>query len=157
MNDNDIISKMNACTYLSFRELSEPTEHSLRIVIDEARVEGPLTNVKIGNVLVSDVREIQTSSDSFSFELLWPFYVTYSVTPESYARPDESAQGEGRLFCIYSKSHFLDYAKISTFFLDYAKIGTFQLGPVQHWAVYCINHVVDVVSHKPPLLRIISP
>lgn len=147
MNDNDIISKMNACTYLSVRELSEPTEHSLKIVLDEARAEGPLTNVKIGNVVLSDVREIQTSSDSFSFELVWPFYVSYSVTPESYACPDESAQGEGRLFCIYSKSRFLDYTKISTL----------QLGPVHHWAVYCINSTVDVVAHEPPVLRILTP
>jgi len=147
MSENDIIDKMNACTHLSVRELSEPAEHSLRVVIDEARVEGPLLNLNIGNVVLSGVREIQTSPNNFSFELVWPFYVTYAVTPESYAVPDESALGEGKLFRIYSKSQFLDYAKISTL----------QLGPVQHWAVYSLNSTVNVVAHDPPQLRILSP
>jgi len=149
MINSDIFSKVNACTYLDISELTELPRNGLRVVVDEARIEGPLLNLNIGNVDLSNfsIKEIQTSPDSLSFELLWPFYVTYAVTPESYAVPDESAEGEGKLFCVYTKSCFLDYAKISAL----------ELGPFKHWAVYGLNSTLNVVAHDPPQLRILSP
>ena len=112
---------------------------------------GAPTSINIGSVLLSDVRAIETNPGNFSFELVWPTYILYSVRNESFANPDETEKWEGRLFCTYSKSHFLEYAKSSTIASDEYP------GPFQHWGINCLNHVIDVISHKQPILKILSP
>lgn len=151
MKNSDIGSKINACEYLYLRDLSEPKELSLRVVIDETKAEVVPTNINIGSVVLSDLRAIKPNPANFSFELVWPTYILYSVRNESFANPDKTEKWEGRLFCTYSKSHFLEYAKNSTIASDEYP------GPFQHWGINCLNHVIDVISHKQPILKILSP
>ena len=151
MENSDIGSRINACEYLYLRELSEPKELSLRVVIDEAKVEAAPTSINIGGIVLSDVRAIKANPANFSFELVWPTYILYSVRNESFAYPDKAEKWEGRLFCTYSKSHFLEYAKSGTIATDeYPE-------PFQHLGINCLNHVIDVISHKQAILKILSP
>ena len=63
---------------------------------------------------------------------------------ESYTYLDKEEEFEGRLACIYTKSRFLDYVRISTLASDEYP------GPFKHYGFNCLNHIVDIVSADPP-------
>ena len=47
----------------------------------------------------------------------------------------------GRLFRVYTKSHFLEYL---------AKNTGGHTEPIQHYKLICLNHLIDVASYAPP-------
>jgi len=92
-------------------------------------------------------RAIESDATCRAFELVWQSYVSYSVRNESFCTLDKEEVWEGRLFCLYSKSHFLDYVARATFArADYP-------GPFRHCGINCLNHIVDVVSTVEPQVR----
>jgi hypothetical protein len=143
---------INACRYLFLRECWEPEENTLRVVVEEAKSDGPPQDVEVlpGNV-ISDARAIESDETCRLFAVVWPSYVTYCVRNESYASGDNSEIWEGRLFRLYSKSHFRDYVTRSTFAADEYP------GPLRHWCLVCLNHLVDVVSCAEPEVRRVRP
>jgi hypothetical protein len=142
---------IDACKYLYLRELGEPEENVLRLVVEEAKADGPPEERELlpGKV-VRGLRAIESDWTCRAFELVWTTYVAYSVRNESFCTLDKEELWEGRLFCLYTKSHFLDYVTRATFATaDYP-------GPLRHWGVNCLNHIVDVVSTVEPQVRYIK-
>ena len=136
---------IDACRWVFLREIGEPQDNSLRIVIEEAKADGPPKDIGIlqGNV-ISGTRPIESDASSRAFALLWPSHVAYAVRNEAFCMLDGEELWEGRLFCLYSKSHFLDYVARATFAsADYP-------GSLRHWGINCLNHIVDVVSAADP-------
>ncbi len=143
--------EIDACKWIYLRDIGEPEENSLRVVVEEAKAEGPPEDIEVlpGKVS-SGLRAIESDWTCRAFELVWPSYVAYSVRNESFCSEDKVEQWEGRLFCLYSKSHFLDYVARATFATaDYP-------GPLRHWGINCQNHIVDVVSTVEPVVRCIK-
>src|SRR6202035_5421592 len=145
---------LNSVTSLSLRELSEPKDNSLRIIVDEAvanragaglvQADTPLTEI------LKDSFPIESIEGCKRFELFWRTYVAYLVTEECVGSCGESA-GEtysGKLFRLYTKSHFLDHLARDT--------GA-HTEPVQHYKLTCLNHLIDVASYGPPEIRQIGP
>jgi hypothetical protein len=144
-------NEIDACKYLFLRELGEPEENSLRLVIEEAKASGPPEDFEaVPGKVIRGVRAIESDSTCRAFELVWPSYVAYSVRNESFCTRDKEELWEGRLICLYSNSHFLDYVMRATFASeDYP-------GPLRHWGVNCLNHVVDVVSTEDPRMQLLE-
>jgi hypothetical protein len=144
--------EIDTCKWLYLRELGEPEENSLRLVIEEAKADGTPEDIEVlpGKVIRGS-RAIESDWTCRAFELVWTTYVAYSVRNESFCRLDKEERWEGRLLCVYTKSHFLDYVARATFATtDYP-------GPLRHWGVNCLNHIVDVVSTLEPQIRGINP
>ena len=81
------------------------------------------------------------------FKLHWSSYIAYSVRNESYAQNGRDVF-EGRLFRIFSRSHFLDYVGASTLVTsDYP-------GSYRHWSLVCSDHVIDVISTVEPRIEV---
>jgi hypothetical protein len=139
---------VDSCRWLFLREIGEPEENTLRLVIEEAKADGPPEDREIlpGKV-ISGSRAIESDPSCRAFELVWPSYVAYSVRNESFCTLDKEEVWEGRLLCLYSKSHFLEYVARATF------AGADYPGPLRHWGVNCLNHIVDVVSSVDPHVR----
>ena len=96
------------CKWIDLRSIEEPRDGSPRLIIDEAKADGPPEDLEIVGKLVSRSRSIELDSTCRTFELLRPSYVAYSVRDESFRVLDEGEVWEGRLLCRYQKSHFLD-------------------------------------------------
>jgi hypothetical protein len=144
--------EIDDCRWIYLRELGEPEENALRLVIEEAKADGPPEDIEVlpGKV-ISGTLAIESDDSCRVFELVWPTYVCYSVRNESFCTMDKAEAWEGRLFCLYSKSHFLDYVSRATFAsADYP-------GPLRHWGVNCLNHIIDVVSVSEPKVRRVRP
>ena len=147
---------LDSVAYLYLRELSEPRDNSLRLVIDEAvtqesdsvRADG-LGLPELAEIL-EDAKTIETIESCRTFELIWKHYVAYLVTEEcvgSCGNYDDEAFS-GRLFRVYTKSHFLNHLARDTG-------GHTEV--LQHYKLTCLNHLIDVASYAPPEVRIVRP
>jgi hypothetical protein len=149
------LDSLNSVKYLYLRELSEPRDNSLRIIVDEAVVNasGPSPvhpELSESAAIFTDYTLIESTTTCKSFELSWKHYIAYLVTEEcagscgSY--DDESYTGE--LFRVYSKSHFLEHLARDT-----GAHGE----PIQHFKLICLNHLIDIASYAPPEIHMIDP
>ncbi|MGG0847798.1 hypothetical protein [Peribacillus simplex] len=78
------------------------------------------------------------------------WYISYSVRNESFTMLDEYEEFKGGIFCIYSKSRYLDFVKLSTIASD------FHPEPYKHYGINALNHIIDVVSTDPPTISLIE-
>jgi hypothetical protein len=139
---------LNDCKYLYLRELGEPRDNELRIVVEEASV---TSNAASAAGPLSAYGPIESNEASRLFELRWENYVAYSVSNESFATTDEVEQFSGRLYRLYSCSHFLDYVRKATFATDEYP------GPLRHVGILCLNHIVDIAAVEEPMIRRLRP
>ena len=151
----DVIAAIRACKYLYLGAITEPEVNRLRVVLLEAVRGATLSAERLAAETDETIRSILAGSHAIEhlkgckkFELLWDSYIGYSVVNESYSNgePPESG-GKGRLFEEYERSNYLEYlSKASFATADYP-------GPFRHWAIYCLDHTIDVVSHVEPIAR----
>ena len=147
---------LDSVAYLYLRELSEPRDNWLRLVIDEAVTQESGSVRADGRGLpelaeiLKDAKTIETIESCRTFELTWKHYVAYLVTEECVGScgdyDDETFSG--RLFRVYTKSHFLDHLARDT---------GGHTGVLQHYKLTCLNHLIDVASYAPPEVRIVRP
>ena len=153
---NTAIEALRACKYLYMHAISEPEENSVRVVLQEAKVSGPPTPEQLAAEIVPELRKLLAESKAIVhgpgcrvFELVWPSYIGYSVENEIYGSPEpRESVGEGRLIVEYTKSVYLSYLSKATFASpDYP-------GPFKHWALHCLNHIVNVASVQEPSITV---
>jgi hypothetical protein len=154
MSDSSEVDSLNSVKYLFLHELTEPRDNSLRLVVQEAK-ENPGAPVALpGDVpelaqILKGCAVIEPMEGCKSFELLWMQYVAYLVTEECAGSCGNYADEvfEGKLFRVYTKSHFLDHLVRDT---------GGHVKPVQHFKLTCLNHLIDVASYAPPRIRLIG-
>jgi hypothetical protein len=146
---------LNSVRYLYLRELSEPKDNSLRIIVEEAVANRAATHSVQTQLpelaeMVKDSFPIESIEDCKRFELSWSSYVAYLVTEECVGSCGESTDEiyTGKLFRVYTKSHFLDHLARDT--------GAHSR-PIQHYKLTCLNHLVDIGSYDPPEIRQTQP
>lgn len=139
--------KINSHKYLYLTDIGEPDENELRLVIEEAKASGPVEDINVGDTVIEGTRAIESTEGCAAYEVYFEDYVGYSVLNESYVTGDDSEVFEGRIFCIYTKSHYLDYIQNGTFATDDYP------GPFKHYGFNCLNHIVDVASMSEPKIK----
>ncbi|CAM5797706.1 hypothetical protein [Rhizobacter fulvus] len=152
---NAAIAAIDGCKYLYLASVSEPEDGGLRLVVHEARAGGPVAAETLAAEPLPELRAVLASSSAIEhgpgckvFDIYWPNYIAYAIENESYAlgQPEDS-EAEGRLFKLYKKSAYLDYlSRVSFATSDYP-------GSNKHWAVLCLDHIVNVASTNEPAIR----
>jgi transposase-like protein len=145
----NLIEQIEHHKYLYLTEIGEPDINVLRIVIEEAKASGETRDVKVDSTKISDCRPIISDETCQKYEIVFGSYVAYCVRNESYTVMDESEKFTGRLFNIYSKSHFLDYVRAATIASEEYP------GKFVHYGINCLDHIVDVVSVDEPEIRML--
>ncbi len=135
---------INSCNYLYLKEIREPEDNSLRIILEEAAAGNGL-EITSGAGLSGS--EIVVTNESQVFEIYFDSYIGYSVIDESLALPDDSEVFDGRIFCVYEKSNNLDYLGKASF----ASEG--HPGPFVHYGFNCLNHIIDIASADEPEIK----
>jgi hypothetical protein len=154
MNQDEAIEKLNSVKYVYLRELSEPRDNSLRLVVEEAIVN------RLGIVrpsspelaeIMRDAWPIESIEGCKTFELYWRSYASYLVTEELLGSNAvggyEDEVFSGKILRRYSKSHFLDHLARDT---------GGHLEPIQHYKLICLNHLIDVAAYAPPEIQVIG-
>jgi hypothetical protein len=146
------VEQLNSVQYLYLRELSEPRDNSLKLVVEEAVLNRSgvvgLNLPELG-AIVKDASPIEAIEGCRTFELYWKRYAAYLVTEELVGSNASSGYDDetytGRLLRVYSKSHFLAHIARNTGGHD---------EPLQHYKVVCLNHLIDVAAFAPPDVRV---
>ncbi len=146
----DYFDGINAHKYIYLREISEPEDNCLRIVIEESITSHIQESVALKGTEMSICSEIQITDKSCVYEILFDSYIGYSVIDESFALPDDTEIFVGCIFRIYEKSNYLDYIKKASFACDD------HPGPYIHYGLNCLNHVIDIVSADEPEVNLLS-
>jgi hypothetical protein len=142
---------LNSVKYLFLRELSEPRDNSLRLIVEEAvdnRSAAPSTRSDDPGLarILTETWPIESVEGCKRFELSWAQYAAYLVTEElvGSAGSHDDEVYTGRLLRVYTKSHFLDYVSRNT---------GGHTEPILHYKLICLNHLIDVGSYAPPDIR----
>lgn len=61
---SQLFSEINDCAYLFLREIAEPTEGSLRLLIEEASADPMSTSINIGETQIRDAHPVKMSGNS---------------------------------------------------------------------------------------------
>jgi hypothetical protein len=157
MPDTVEIEQLNAVQYLYLRELSEPRDNSLKIVVEEAIVNnsGFVKSELLELPELALIRESASPIESVEgckmFELHWKRYAAYLVTEELVGSNAENGYDDerysGRVLRVYSQSHFLAHVARDT--------GR-HIEPLQHYKLVCLNHLIDVAAYAPPEVRLLA-
>jgi hypothetical protein len=152
--EDEIVSHLNEAKYLLLHSISEPEENSLRLVVEEAIADhtqtistpdptSPFAEIRRGSWPIKAVEGCRR------FELQWTRYVAYLVTEEIVGSGGsyEDEVYTGKLFRVYTKSHFLDLLARNTG-------GHFE--PILHYKLICQNHLIDVAAYGPPEVRLLE-
>ncbi len=150
-------SELDSAQYLYLREISEPRDNSLRLVVEEAVVNrSGIRSVTPENLQLSsvfkDASPIEHVEGCRVFEIYWKQYAAYLVTEELVGSnavngyDDESYTG--RILRVYSKSHFLNHLARDT---------GGHTDAFQHYKLICLNHLIDVAAYVPPEVRLLNP
>jgi hypothetical protein len=144
-----MIEQIDKHKYLYLTAIGEPQDNMLRLVIEEACLDGPPESTFINGLDLGKTSDIVSDDRCFAYEILFERYVAYSIRNESYTQKDDEEIHTGRLACVYSKSKFLDYVKASTFASDDYP------GPITHYGFNCLNHIVDIAALEEPIIKVI--
>ena len=150
------IAIIRACEFLFLHSISEPEQGGVQIVVYEAKTGGPTPSEVLDSEPLPEVRRILAQSsaivhspDCKVFTVAWPKYIGYCMENESFALPEPPTSiREGRLFVEYTKSVYLEYVSRSSF------ASAEYPGPFKHWAVFCLDHVFNVVSTEEPIVQV---
>jgi hypothetical protein len=154
MSGNPELDYLNSAKYLFLREVSEPWDNSLRVVVQEGKASLDAPRVIRSGVpevakLLRGAVAIESLEGCRRFELTWKRYVAYLVTEElvgSCGKSDDEIYA-GELLRLYSKSHFLEHLARDT---------GGHTDEIQHYKLVCQNHLIDIASYGPPDIRLID-
>jgi hypothetical protein len=144
-------STIDASRYLYLVRVEEPQDNALLVVIEEAKSTGLPEDIKVPGAIFTECAPIVSDDTCSAWEVLFDSYVAYSVRNESFVQIDKEEEWVGKLFCTFTKSKFLDYVRTATFASDDYP------GRLLHYGINCLNHIVDVVTIKQPIIRQFRP
>lgn len=154
----DVAKQIDECKYLYLRGLHEPRDNKIRFLVEEAGVQ-TTRPVQEGSVLASvaallqDAQPIESDSSSRLFEIVYDEYISYTISNESYSKfPQLPEVFTGNLFRIFSWSYLLEMTRKTS----YAGDDHPGPGPLEHHEIPCLNHVIDVITTRPPTIVIVD-
>jgi hypothetical protein len=144
---------LDSAKYLYLRELAEPRDNSLRLVVQEAvanpdSLARPHPELPELAELLTEVSPIESDATCRTFELTWTDYVAYLVTEEfvgSCGKYDDQVF-TGSAFRVYTKSHFLEHLARDT---------GGHTGEIFHYKLTCLNHLIDIAANGPPEVKLV--
>jgi hypothetical protein len=146
---------LDSAKYLYLRELTEPRDNSLRLVVQEAVV-NPAGAIRSHPGLpeleesAKGAAPIESTHGCRTFELTWKRYIAYLVTEECVGSCGQYVDEvfAGTLFRVYTKSHFLEHLARDT--------GGYT-EEIFHYKLTCLNHLIDIAAYGPPEITQIGP
>lgn len=154
MVDPAAVEQLNSVKYIYLRDISEPGTalNTLRLIVEEAVVNygGRVDAPQELRSILKDAHPIESVEGCKVFQLDWKHYVAYLVTEELVGSNAANGYDDecytGKLFRVYSKSHFLDHIARNT---------GGHVAEVRHYKVICLDHLIDVASYYEPEITIL--
>lgn len=140
-----LFDEINGVKYCYLADLRESGDNSLRIILEEARADGPVVEYgDDGRKLAFPAKAIETTPGCARFDIQFDSYIAFAVRDESFGQVGKTEVYEGEFAMIYSQSHFLDFVSNGTWASED------HPGPYVHYGFWTLNHLVDIASCAPP-------
>jgi hypothetical protein len=145
--------QLNSVQYLYLRELVEPRDNSLKLIVEEAVVNraGIVRFRPELEAIQKDASPIESVEGCRVFEIYWKRYAAYLVTEELVGSNSitgyQDERYTGTILRLYTRSHFLDHLARDT---------GGHVDPLQHYKLVCLNHLIDVAAYAPPEVRVVA-
>lgn len=129
--------------------LTDGLQQELHIVIAAAQL-GKAGGKTPDLTILSHARPIEINQGRM-FEICFPDYIIYQIRNESYCSFDPEELRRGQYLITFKKSQLLSRLSEIT---DAQQLddGSFFPGKWTHYGIYTQNHIIDVVSHCPPVI-----
>jgi hypothetical protein len=144
----EFFDEINSLDYLFLVGLKEPADNKLVIEVKEGTIGDSEEGLLIGKTEIGPVRSITFEGAGKTFNFYFESYISYAVLNESFTMLNEEEERIGRLFCIYSKSNFIDYVRVDSI----AEIVMER--QAKHFAINCLRHVINIVSFDDPIITL---
>jgi hypothetical protein len=150
----DGIRQIDECEYLLVKDICATEDLTLGLLLSEAKPQAPLLeprNDSEWEKLCVGASPIEEDATCRTFQLIFErnHMVAYMVLNESYGKyPEPPEEFTGKNLRVFSQSHLLEYIRNTTIVSDEYP------GVIQHYQVSTLNHVIDVISTKPPRIAI---
>ena len=147
---------IDQCEYLFARSIQEIEELTLQLTVTEAKAQAPISQDEVSGPLAFlkvGARPIEEDESCRTFELRFDrnYMISYSVSNESYGLfPKPPEEFTGKLFRVFSRSHLLDFTRLTSYASDEHP----GPGPLMHFEIACLNHVIDVICTAPPRIKV---
>lgn len=99
------------------------------------------------DILIEGSWPIRPQPGCARFVITFDRYISFCARDETFMIPEEDEDYPKRLRA-YEKSAFLDFFRART--SEWAQVD--HLGPVKHYAVSCLNVVIDVICETEPTI-----
>jgi hypothetical protein len=143
----DFFDEINGLKYLFLKEIEEPGDNQLLINIVEAGIAETEEKVMIGDKSIGPARAIGINDNCKKYSFYFQTYAAYHVINESYSMYHEHEERVGSLFCLYSKSNYLDFIRSNTI-VEYLREGE-----LKHYAINCLNHIINIATMDEPIIE----
>ena len=127
------------------KEISEPVEHTLRVVLSEATVSRDAVQI---SDLGRSAYPLDHTNNSRFIQVVWTKCISYSVLNESFTSVGPSKDASGKYISmleIIDPSDYIEYLKKISF------ADQVFPGPFSHYRLFTLTHNIDVVSLCPPV------
>lgn len=141
--------------------LSDGSQGELRLVISAAEVGEAGRNIpefeEIDQAVQQTLCRILSASRPIKakehclFEICFCDYIIYQIRNESFCSYDPEEIRQGKYLIVFERSKLLSHLDEIT---DAKQLGndSFYPGKWAHYGIYTQNHVIDVISHCPPMI-----
>jgi hypothetical protein len=149
--------EIDDCEYLYILGVEGIKELTLRIEIHEAKAGSPLDTSDDDSPLArlrNGGRPIQVDRSCRKFQVVFErdSMISYSILNESYGKyPEAPEEFSGKLLRVFAWSQLLEFTKRTTY------AGNELTGPLQHYQIASLNHVLDVICTRPPRIWMRKP
>ncbi|HWO74627.1 MAG TPA: hypothetical protein VNM69_01775 [Bacillus sp. (in: firmicutes)] len=148
MNFRDLFN-WNGNIYLNTIVESEPCH--LTVYVDRCKVSDQSQDLTWGEQVIHDVRPIVVDEGLPILKVDFSTYISYSVLNETYFPFNNYDVFEGSCFKIAKQSRYFEYILSQTM--------AHHIHPNKqhvHYGIYCLNHIIDVISYEEPLVCEVS-
>jgi len=145
----DFFDEINNLDYLFLVVIKDLPANRLSITVKAATVSDRDEDLVIANKNIGPVRSITAKGPGQKYELHFETYGAYQVTNESFSVFNENDERIGRLFCIYSKSTYINYVRENTivnYTYDYDNA-------LKHYSLNCQHHTIDIITKEEPVIK----
>jgi len=153
MIEANAVEQLELVQYLYLRELSEPRDNSLKLVVEEAVVNraGVASFHPELEAILKDASPIESLEGCRTFEIYWKRCAAYLVTEELVGSNSITGYDDetytGKILRVYTRSHFLDHLARDT---------GGHIDTVLHYKLLCLNHLIDVAAYAPPEVSVFA-
>ncbi|MBR6801647.1 MAG: hypothetical protein IKM61_07850 [Eubacteriaceae bacterium] len=134
--------------------ISDDIDNTLTITVSLAKEEDR-GSILSGDEIIDDILKDKipiVADEEEEYEIIFEGYIMYRVLNESYSLGDEYDKFSGKYFRVYERSRFLESMKYGVF-CQKDQSGEYYPGKWVHYGICSQNHVVDIISHIPPVVR----